>query len=205
MARLACCFFVFVIVAIAGVPEKQDAAWTESEWTWLGENFPEVLSHVLELKKEQQVLVSYRSFESLQVGEREYSFWIFEKSTNGRAALRAHVREPEEKPIGAQLLEFHRKFPNKPILEAERNLRFRDWEVSEEQCSGIRLSMQKLPNVPLGWTFETIVMDPRIHEFHIHSNTGTLDAAVYDEENPLVRWAIATRDALRSCGAKGLR
>ena len=203
---LASCFFL-ALIASAELPSPtvSVANQSEADWTWLSENFHSVLDHTFALEKGDGVLASYRSYESLQVGDPEYSFSISERPGKYLANLAAHVRVSEGRPIGGQLLAFHKEFPTKPIDEAEKKLKFKDWEFTEPQCPAIRIAIQKLAQARLGWEFDKIIMDPTVHEFYVHSYTGNLDAAIYDDGNPLVRWALDTRNSLQACGAENLR
>ena len=202
---LASCFLLALIAsAELSSPTVSVANQSEADGTWLSENFRRVLDHTFALEKSHGVLVSYRSYESLQVGDPEYSFSISERPGKHLANLAAHVRVSEGKPIGGQLLAFHKVFPTKPIDEAEKKLKFKDWEFTDEQCPALRIAIQKLAQAPLGWEFDKIIMDPTVHEFYVHSYTGILDAAIYDDANPLVRWALDTRNSLQACGAENL-
>ena len=37
------------------------------------------------------------------------------------------------------------------------------------------------------------------HEFHIDAPDGDLNFVIWDDEHPLVRWALETRRVLESC------
>src|SRR5438876_5466833 len=175
----ASCFFVLLnAAAVLSSSPAQVATASEADWKWLNENFHSVLDHMFALEKGNDVLVSYRSYESLQVGEPEYSFSISERGAGGKVNVVAHVRMPDGRPLGQQLLAFHKEFPGKPIKETEKNLKFKDWELTEQQCPALRIAIQKLTQARLGWEFDKIIVDPTVHEFYVHSYTGNLDAAI---------------------------
>lgn len=203
---LASSFFVILIVASAlSSPTVQVANPSEADWTWLNENFHSTLDHSLPLKKDAGVLVSYRSYETLQVGDSEYSLSISERPGTYKANLAAHVRVPEGKPIGGQLLAFHHDSPKSSVAEAEENLKFQDWDLTEEQCPALRTAVQKLAKVRFGISYsETIYMDPTVHEFHLDSSSTSADLTIVDFEHPLVQWALDTRRSIQTCGADNL-
>jgi hypothetical protein len=198
------CILVAIIASSALSSPLQVATPSDADWTWLNENFQRVLDRMFALEKGKDVLISYRSYETLQVGDPEYSFSISERGREGKSNLFARIHVPDGSPIGRQLLAFHKESPTKPIEEAEKELKFRDWELTEKQCPALRIAIQRLAQARLGWKFDTIIMDPRVHEFSMHSYTGNLDAAIFDDANPLVRWALDTRNSMRACGAESL-
>lgn len=195
---------VLIAFSVLSSPPVQVATPSDADWTWLNENFHNVLDHMFALEKGNDVLVSYRSYETLQVGDPEYSFSISERRREGKGSLFAHIHVPDGQPLGRQLLAFHKEFLAKPIDEAEKKLKFKDWELTERQCPALRIAIQKLAQARLGWEFDTIIMDPTVHELYVHSYTGDLDAAIFDDANPLVRWALETRNSMKAYGAENI-
>lgn len=196
------CFSLLIAASVLSSSAFQVVTPSEADWKWLSENFQSVLARVFALQKDNEVFVSYRSYESLQVGNPEYSFSISERGGEGKVNLFARIRMPDGEPIGRQLLAFHREFPGRPIEEAEKKLKFKDWELTEQQCPALRIAVQKLSLARFGWEFDKIIMDPTVHEFYVHSYTGNLVATIFDDENPLVRWALETRSALETCAGE---
>jgi hypothetical protein len=177
----------------------------EADWAWLSENFRNALDHSLPLEKGSSVLVSYRSYERLQVGEPEYSVSISERPGRSHANVAAHVRVPEGKPIGGQLLAFHHDSPEGSVAEAEKNLKFKDWDLSDEECPGLRTMVQKLSKVRFEFSWpDKIFIDPRVHEFHFDSYSTSADFSIDDPGHPLVQWAFETRHAIQACSADSL-
>jgi hypothetical protein len=200
---LASCFFLALVAsAELSSPTVSVANQSEADWTWPSENFRSVLDHTFALEKGDTVLVSYRSYESLQVGDSEYFSSISERPGKSNANLTAHVRIPEGKPIGGQLLAFHHDSPEGSATEAEKYLKFKDWELSEEQCPVLRTVVQKLAKVRFEFTWpDKIFVDPTVHEFHFASYSTSADFSIVDSEHPLVQWALDTRQAIQACGA----
>src|SRR5216684_3806721 len=100
----ASCFSLLLIAAsVLSSTAFQVVTPSEADWKWLSENFQSVLARVFALQKGNDVFVSYRSYESLQVGNPEYSFSISERGGEGKVNLFAHIRMPDGEPIGRQL------------------------------------------------------------------------------------------------------
>jgi hypothetical protein len=197
-------FFVLIAALELDSYPSQNTTWSEAEWKWLGENFHSALDHMLPLEKGSNILVSYRSYETLQVGAPEYSFSISERPRDGNTRLSVHVRIPDGQPIGHQLLRFHREHPMSSINVAEKTLNFKDWVLNEQQCPSLRNAVQKLEQLRFGMPSDKIYLDPTLHEFHLSSSTGTVDALLVEVENPLVQWGIETRREIQVCGAGSL-
>jgi hypothetical protein len=149
----------------------------EADWAWLTENFRNAFDHSLPLEKGSSVLVSNRSYERLQVGEPEYSVSISER--------------PDDSPEGS-------------VAEAEKNLKFKDWDLSDEECPALRTMVQKLSKVRFEFSWpDKIFIDPRVHEFHFDSYSTSADFSI-DPGHPLVQWAFETRHAIQACSADSL-
>jgi hypothetical protein len=197
---LSCILAVFSVATALSSPTAQVANPSEADWAWLSENFRNTLDS-MPLEKGTGVLISYRSYESLQVGEPEYSLSISERPGRPNANLFAHVRIPEGKPIGGQLLAFHHDSPEGSVAQAEKNLKFKDWEVSDEQCPALRTVVQKLAKVRFEFSRSyKVFIDPKVHEFHFDSYSTSADLSIVDLEHPLVQWGLDARNSIQSCG-----
>jgi hypothetical protein len=197
---LPCILVMFTVASALSSLRVQVANPSEADWAWLSENFRIALDHSLPLEKGPGVLLSYRSYESLQVGESEYSLSISERAGGTNASLFAHVRIPEGKPIGGQLLAFHHGSPEGSIAQAEKNLKFKDWDVSDQQCPALRTVVQKLAKVRFEFTqSERVFMDPMVHEFHFDSYSTSANLSIVDPEHPLVQWGLDARRSIQSC------
>lgn len=197
---LSSTFVVFTVTLALSSP-AQVANPSAADWAWLSANFRNAFDHSLPLEKGPGVLISYRSYESLQVGEPEYSLSISARPGRPNANLFAHVRIPDGKPIGGPLLAFHHDSPEGSIALAEKNLKFRDWEVSDGQCPALRTVVQDLAKVHFEFSqSEKVFIDPRVHEFHFDSYSTTADLSIVDPEHPLVEWGLDARRSIQSCG-----
>jgi hypothetical protein len=170
---------------------------TVKDWDWLNENFHKALDDTLPMQKKCSGCVSYRSYETLQVGDIEYSLLI----TPAGKGYVAHIRVPDMLPLGRQLLVVHQKEPDKTAVTMESELKFRDWVLTEAQCPAVKSQYEKLQSLRVSLPSNTITMDPTVHEFHIDDNSGIWDLVILEEQHPLVRWAMETRRLFEACGA----
>jgi hypothetical protein len=170
---------------------------TDADWAWLSENFHKALDNMLPMQKKCSGCVSYRSYETLQVGDLEYSLLI---RPSGKGYV-AHVRMPDGLPLGRQLVVMHQKQPDKTVVTMESDLKFKDWDFTEAQCHAVNSQYEKLQSLRVPLPSNTITMDPTVHEFHIDDYSGTWDLVVLEESHPLVKWALETRNLLEACGA----
>ena len=170
---------------------------SDADWTWLNENFHKALDDKLPIQRKCRSCISYRSYETLQVGSIEYSLLI---TPLGKGYV-AHIRMPDKLPLGQQLIAKHQQQKDKPVASMENELKFKDWDLTEAQCPAIKSQFAKLQSLRVSLPSNTITMDPTVHEFHIDDYSGTWDLVTLEEQHPLVKWAMETRHLLEACGA----
>jgi hypothetical protein len=173
------------------------APQTDAGWTWLTENFHKALDDTLPIQRDCSNCVSYRSYESLQVGDVEYSLLI---TPTGKGYI-AHIRMPDKLPLGRQLLAMHQKQKEKTLTSMESELKFKDWNLAEARCPAVKSQYEKLQSLRVSLPSNTIMMDPTVHEFHVDDYSGTWDLVILEEQHPLVRWAVETQHLLEACTA----
>lgn len=170
---------------------------TEEAWNWLGTGFREVLDDMLPLPKACQGCVSYRSYETLQAGDLEYSMVL---KSGGDAA---YIKMPDSVPIGRQLLALHRKHPEAAASSFERELKFKEWEITAKDCPATKTQFEKFRRLRVQLPSDVITLDPTVHEFQANFLSGQMDFRLTNEENDFVRWARETRRLLEACGQRG--
>ena len=170
---------------------------TEEAWNWLRTGFRQVLDDTLPLPKDCQDCVGYRSYETLQVGDPEYSMVL----KSGGAS--AHIKIPDSVPIGRQLLVLHREHPDAAASSLEHKLKFKEWEIAARDCPSTKTQFEKFRRLRIELSSDSITTDPTVHEFQASFLSGQMDFRVTDEKNSLVRWAIETRRLLEACSRSG--
>src|SRR5208283_1547440 len=123
-SRLAIAFWGVVLLLFSPVVLSPQ---TVADWDWLNENFHKALDATLPMHKNCGTCVSYRSYETLQVGDVEYSLLITQDATQSKKGYKAHIRMPDKVPLGRQLLVMHQKQQDEPVASMERDLKFKDW------------------------------------------------------------------------------
>ena len=94
----------------------------------------------------------------------------------------------------------HRKFPNRPAEDIQKDVRVKMWKLTEMNCPAITSQFAKFQRLRLAPPqFDVVILHPLIHEFRIRAGGGDIEAALYDDENSFVRWALETRHALELC------
>src|SRR2546428_13622464 len=101
---------VLIAFSVLSSPPVQVATPLDADWTWLNENFHNVLDHMFALEKGNDVLVSYRSYETLKVCDPENSFSISERCREVKGSHSAHIHVPYGEPSGRHLLASHKGF-----------------------------------------------------------------------------------------------
>ena len=73
--------------------------------------------------------------------------------------------------------------------------------VDSAACPAIRTRMDALSALNLSVRDDKMLrLDHTVHEIAVWFSRGGIDARMYDESYPLVRWAIDTHEALMACG-----
>ncbi len=170
---------------------------TEEAWNWLSTGFREVLNDTLPLPKDCQDCVAYRSYETLQVGDSEFSMVL------KNAGSTAHIKMPDSSPIGRQLLALHQKHPDVAASSFEHELKFKEWEIAEKDCPAAKTQFERFRRLRIQLPADVITVDPTVHEFQANFLSGKMNFMLTNEENDLVRWARETRRLLEACGHRG--
>jgi hypothetical protein len=78
----------------------------------------------------------------------------------------------------------------------------RRFSTDSNVCPAIRTQMSALSKLNVSLqdaSASTIILDATTHQISISISLGRVDATIYDDNHPLVRWANATYDALLAC------
>jgi hypothetical protein len=84
----------------------------------------------------------------------------------------------------------------------QKSISLKSVELTEKTCPAIKRQVDKfdelqakLPKI----RSDAIILHPMNHEFHIQGAEGDVSAVLTDDDNPLVKWALDTRQALDLC------
>ena len=188
--------FAMIVLALGGVRLQ---AQTNADWEWVYKHFPETLDRLLPLKKDPRTFVAYRSYQDLYTDVLEYSFVIGQDRSSG---LFADIRVADKLSIFDQIMEMHRRTPGESAQSIEARLKVKTIRVNERNCPAIGVQFGKLKKLQLTMPeFDLIVLHPLMHEFQISAGAGDLKLSLVDGSQPLVKWALETRQALELCSA----
>ena len=180
------------------------SAQSSADWDWMSNHLDKALHDLFPIDERYGVYVAYRSHRDLHTDVPEYSFVIGTEKSDTVSGLprylAAHVREAEPASVYDQMMALHRKFPNRSADDIQKDVHVRKLKLTEMNCPAIKAQFSKFQQLRLAPPqFDVVILHPLIHEFRIRAGGGDMDVALYDDENPLVSWAVETRDALELC------
>jgi hypothetical protein len=172
-------------------------AQEEKDRVWMHDHFPPVLDELLPIEK--QAVVSFRSQRELYTDMLEYSCSFMKPSVNGR--VEAVVRMADTISLYDQMMALHLMNPAASAASLKSQLKAKQWRLTEGSCPSVKVQFEKyeklrLPVVTVNYF---LVMHPTVYDFQMKGSAGSMILALWDAENPLVRWANDTRRALNVC------
>ena len=179
---------------------------TNTDWEWVNTHFGTTLDSLMPLQRPTGYYVVYRSHRDYRTDVPEYWFMIgYDGNSRGyglETVLSAHVRAADTSSIYDQLMHMHRSDAKEDAAAMTKKIRPRNWNLKEAGCPSIKKQIEQLEQLqskPLKLNTDVIVLHPMNHEFHIQAPDGDLNFVIWDDEHPLVKWALETRLALENC------
>lgn len=151
--------------------------------------------------------VSYRANRDYVTSTPEYWFMIgLEPSAKGYGLhryLSAHVRLAQPTSIYDQLMAIHRAEPaTRDTTTLQNRIKIQNWDFTEMTCPAIKDQLGKLESLAARLpdiNRDYVIIHPMNHAFFIAGADGEVRMSLFDDKNPLVRWAQETRRALDAC------
>ena len=181
---------------------------TQADWDWTNKEFGPVLDALMPLQTSGGLYVSYRANRDYVTSVPEYWFRIGyefnEKQGYGlQNFFSAHVRIANPDSIYDQLMALHRSNPatQEPVNFKSR-IKLRSYNFTEWNCPAIKAQMDKLKKLQMklpALNGNVITIHPMNHVFYAVGAEGDMTLVLTDDENPLVKWALETRQALEGC------
>src|SRR6202162_544271 len=145
-------------------------AQSSADWDWMSDHFDKALHDLFPIDERYGVYVAYRSHRDLYTDVPEYSFLIgTEKSDTVSGLPRylvAHVREAESASVYDQMMALHRKFPNRPADDIQKDVHVKKLKLTEMNCPAIKAQFSKFQQLRLAPPqFDVVILHPLIHEF----------------------------------------
>ena len=183
-------------------------AQTEADWDWTNKAFDPALDTLMPLHAKGGLYVTYRANRDYVTSIPEYWFRIGyefnEKQGYGlNNFFSAHVRIASPNSIYDQLMALHRSNPGTQEASSfTPRIRLRSYDLTEMNCPAIKVQMdkfQKLQAKPPVLNGNVITIHPMNHVFYAQGADGYMTIVLTDEELPLVKWALETKQALGQC------
>jgi len=184
------------------------ASQTEADWTWTNEHFGLLLDALMPLQTTAGLYVTYRANRDYVTRVPEYWFRIGyefnEKQGYGsNNFLSAHERIASPNSIYDQLMALHRSDPAaQEAANFKARIKLRSYDFTETNCPAIKSQMEKFKRLQTKMpdlNGNVITIHPMNHVFYAVGAEGDMNIVLSDEENPLVKWALETRQALEGC------
>lgn len=181
---------------------------TEADWTWTNEHFGSLLDALMPLQSSGGLYVTYRANRDYVTSIPEYWFRIgYEFDRRQGYGLQkffsAHVRIASPNSIYDQLMTLHRSDTSaQEAVALKARIKLRSYDYTEMNCPAIKSQMekfQKLQTKMPDLNGNAITIHPMNHDFYAVGTEGDMTLALTDDEHPLVKWALETREALEGC------
>jgi thiol-disulfide isomerase/thioredoxin len=197
------------LAQMTGTPERKKTAVPQStpsqaEWDWVNRKYYPVINELLPMKAQGGTYLFYRSHRDLDTDTLEYSFFVgHEPKQDGpglQDSLTADVRVADSLSIYEQMIKMHRGKPTESVAAIKKKIKIREWRLNERTCPAIQTQFSKFKNLSLKPPeFDSIVLHPLVHQFHVVAGAGDMDISLVDEKHPLVLWALETEKTLDAC------
>ena len=98
---------------------------------------------------------------------------------------------------------FHRSNPaTQEAANFKSRIKLRSYDFTDLNCPAIKAQMAKFEKLQMklpDLNGNVITIHPMIHAFYAQGSEGDMSIVLTDEEHPLVKWALETRQALEHC------
>lgn len=183
----------------ASAPQVRTAV-TDDDGAWVEAHVAEAFEMLMPVEAERGVDVAYRQYRDLyrDVPERYFAIRL------GRPEdpIEATVITPEGASIRRQLLDLRAADRGASIEALVARVAVRRLPLSSTTCAALRTRFDALATVAVSIPRQdVIVLHPFVHRIVVSVTMGQIDATLYDDAHPLVRWADATFTALSRCPA----
>jgi hypothetical protein len=192
------------VIALVSATAVTQVRPTEDDWGWLDKYGETALDKVMPVGDSVGTTVTFRSYRDLYVDVAERYFRVVRDVRND--TITAVVVRPDGKSLQQQLLDLHLADRTKNVDELLQQLKFKSSELTDVECPALRKQMAALAELKfVPPSSNSIILHPVVYRIVIRFATGSVDATLAEDENPLVDWALKTADAFRGCIERRLR
>ena len=172
------------------------------DWRWLDQFREAAFDELMPVRAKP--LIAYRSFRDLyqDVQERYFTIDYGEGLGFDKDRLVATVVVPTGQSIQQQLLNLHMKDRQASFDSLIGLVAVRRYALNVQKCPAVRIRLDALSKVAISLPErDTFSLHPVLHRVVIDFGVTRVDATIENDDNPLVRWATETTDALLACVA----
>ena len=188
------------IAALAFAALGQAPAPSDADWEWLNNHRDEAFDRLIPIRSAPGQFVAYRSYRDLYVDEPELHFSL--RFVGGPPLRLRTVVATTALPIGRsvqqQLLELHMREREASLDTLLPRISIRRETLTESQCPVLKSRVVALTRTSIAIPKQIVIrLHPFQHRLVIDLQGVRIDATLDDPESAIVRWAVATSNALR--------
>ena len=185
----------FALIGFSAWPQKD----ANREWT--DKHFAAAFDELFPISHAEGDFIAVRAHQDGENNALEFSLVL--ENTQDARAIRATLREAQDRPLYQQLLALHSKDASRSYQEMKQDLKMREWKFSAEQCPAIAAQFKAFNNIVFvrPRDEDEVPEHPILYQFH--ESVGGSDSEVVEflESRGFPRWANDTHKALDSCAA----
>jgi hypothetical protein len=180
------------------------SAQTEEDIEWVNKHFRSVMVELLPIEEGTNTYVGFRAHRDLHNNILEYSLML---NLNYPAdKVEGVVRVADAVTLYDQLMILHCRSPAEPIENLKKQLKVREFRISEAECPALRAAFRKFSKIPFHAPDPyLLILHPMVYEFEVSPLSEHMRLVVADGNHPLVKWALNTRRVLDTCEARSSR
>jgi hypothetical protein len=175
-------------------------AQTEEEIEWVNKHFRSVMVGLLPIEEGTDTYVGFRAHRDLHNNVLEYSLLLNLNHPADR--VEGVLRVADSATLYEQLMALHRRGTGEPIENLKKQLKVKEFRVTEAECPALRAAFLKFSKIPFRAPDPyLLILHPMVYEFEVSPLSEHMGLAVAESNHPLVKWALSTRRALEACVA----
>ncbi len=176
---------------------------SDDDVAWLDQHTTPVLDRFMPIGEPISDGVAFRSFRDLHYYVHERFFRVaIEYGPTTPHLRKALVVVPIGESIQHQLLNLHRADRTASIEQIQARIKVRRLELVENRCPAMQNRVNALKRLRMPVPSQTVFMvHPEVFRIIVDYGDGRVDSELFEQQHPLVRWALQTYDDLQKCPA----
>jgi hypothetical protein len=187
---------ILAALVLSQAPQPSNA-----DWRWLEESRSNALETFMPMRPDLSTLVTYRCFGTSTKKRKNATSLYGTLPATDPNRLEATVVIPTGVSIQQQILDLHMHNRKATLETVLSQVKVRRIQVDAASCPAVRLRIDALSKTAIALPDRGVLyLHPFLYHLFINLDAGEIDVTVHDEDNPVVRWANETLDALLACG-----